>query len=78
VSPSPAIAADVAQCKSAISAAPNLPADVKTKLKSLCDEAAKGNPAALRAATARVCEEIVKETLPASTQAAALAACPKP
>jgi len=51
---------------------------VKTKLKSLCDEAAKGNPAALRAATARVCEEIVKETLPASTQAAALAACPKP
>jgi hypothetical protein len=75
---SPALAADVARCKSAIAAASTLSSDVKAKLESLCDEAAKGDPAALRAATARVCQEIVKETVPASSQATALSACPKP
>jgi hypothetical protein len=75
---SPAVQAAVAQCKASINSAPTLSADAKAKLDSLCDEAAKGDPASLKKATAQVCQEVVKESVPSSAQQAALAACPKP
>ena len=74
----PAVQAAVAQCKASINAAPTLSASAKTKLDGLCDEAAKGDPASLKKASAQVCVEIVKDTVPSSAQQAALAACPKP
>lgn len=75
---SSAVAAAVAQCKASIASASSLSSDAKTKLEGLCDEAAKGDPASLKKATAAVCQQIVKDTVPSSAQAAALAACPKP
>ncbi len=78
VADNPAVKAAVAQCKASINAASTLSADAKTKLDGLCDEAAKGDPASLKKASAEVCQEIVKETVPSSAQDAALAACPKP
>ena len=78
VASNPAVQAAVAQCKASINAASTLSADAKTKLDGLCDEAAKGDPASLKKASAEVCQEIVKETVPSSAQDAALAACPKP
>lgn len=45
---------------------------------ALCDKAAQGDPTSLRKATAQVCMQIVKETVPSASQSAALAACPKP
>lgn len=78
VASNPAVQAAVAQCKASINAASTLSADAKTKLDGLCDEAAKGDPASLKKASAEVCQEIVKETVPSSAQQAALASCPKP
>ncbi|HUO73858.1 MAG TPA: hypothetical protein VMU39_24005 [Solirubrobacteraceae bacterium] len=78
VASNPAVQAAVAQCKASINSAATLSADAKAKLDGLCDEAAKGDPASLRKATAQVCQEVVKESLPSSAQQAALAACPKP
>ena len=72
------LAAAVAQCKASIGAAPSLSADAKTKLESLCDQAASGKAVDIKKTTAEVCVEIVKDSVPASAQAAALAACPKP
>jgi len=68
----------VARCKASIASAPQLSADAKNKLNTLCDKAAKGNTADLRKSTAQVCQEIVKESVPASYQQQALANCPKP
>jgi hypothetical protein len=72
------LAQAVALCKSSIAAAPTLSADVKTKLQSLCDQAAQGNGANLRKIQSQVCQEIIKASVPASAQAQALATCPKP
>ncbi len=77
LSKNPNVAAAVAQCKASIAAAPTLSADAKTKLQSLCEEAAKGDPASLKKATAQVCQQIIKDTVPAGAQAQALASCPK-
>jgi hypothetical protein len=77
VANNPTVKAAVAQCKQSIAAAPTLSGDAKTKLQALCEKAAQGDPASLRKATAQVCEQIVKETVPASAQTAALASCPK-
>lgn len=74
----PAVKAAVAQCKASIAAAPTLSADAKSKLSDLCDKAAQGDPVALKKASAQVCQEIIKETVPSGSQAAALASCPKP
>jgi hypothetical protein len=68
----------VAQCKQSIASAPTLSSDAKSKLSALCDKAAEGDPASLQKATAQVCQEIVKESVPQAAQAAASAACPKP
>jgi hypothetical protein len=67
----------VARCKSSINAAPTLSASAKAKLATICDEAAKGDPASLKKAEAKVCVELVKDTVPASAQTQALASCPK-
>jgi hypothetical protein len=77
LSKNPNVAAAVAQCKASIGASATLSADAKTKLQSLCDEAAKGDSASLKKATAQVCQQIVKDTVPAGAQAQALATCPK-
>ncbi len=77
VANNPAVKAAVAQCKSSINAQPTLSASAKAKLSAICDEAAKGDPASLKKAEAKVCVELVKETVPAAAQAQALASCPK-
>jgi hypothetical protein len=73
----PQVKAAVAKCKSSINAAPTLSASAKAKLVTICDEAAKGDPASLRKAEAKVCQELVKDTVPAAAQQQALASCPK-
>ena len=78
VANNPEVQAAVAQCKASINSASTLSADSKTKLDGLCDEAAKGDPASLKKATAAVCQQVVKDSVPQSAQDAALAACPKP
>ena len=72
-----ALSTAVASCKSTISRAPNLSEDAKNKLEGLCNQAASGNGANLKKTEASVCQQIVKDTVPSSAQAAALAACPK-
>jgi len=67
----------VARCKASINAAPTLSASAKSKLTTICDEAAKGDPASLRKAEAQVCVELVKDSVPAAAQTQALASCPK-
>jgi hypothetical protein len=66
----------VAACKASISAAPTLSADERTKLASLCDQAANGSVAGVEKVVGEVCRDVAK-ALPASAQATALAACPK-
>jgi hypothetical protein len=73
----PAVAAAVASCKSRISAAPNISGDAKSKLTSLCDQAASGNEAAVLKAASQVCREIVQQSVPSGSQAQLLATCPK-
>jgi len=78
VPPSATLAQVVARCKASIAAAPTLSADAKSKLAGLCDQLGSGNPAQIKKTEASVCQEIVKSTVPASDQQAALASCPKP
>jgi hypothetical protein len=73
----PTVIAAVARCKASINAAPTLSASAKSKLATICDEAAKGDPASLKKAEAQVCVELVKDTVPAAAQTQALASCPK-
>ncbi len=73
----PAVKAAVAACKQRINAAPNLSADAKSKLTTLCDKAASGDEASVLKAAAQVCQEIVKQSIPQAAQQQALAACPK-
>ncbi len=73
----PAVKAAVAACKQRIAAAPNISADAKSKLTTLCDKAASGNEADVLKAAAQVCQEIVKQSIPQAAQQQALAACPK-
>lgn len=73
----PAVKAAVAACKSRIASAPNISADAKSKLTSLCDKAASGDQAGVLKAAAQVCQEIVKQSVPQAAQAQALASCPK-
>jgi hypothetical protein len=73
----PSVQQAVAACKQSINASPTLSAGVKSKLAGVCDQAATGNPTAIRKATSQVCQEVVKSSVPSSAQAAALATCPK-
>jgi hypothetical protein len=77
IASNPAVQQAVAACKASINASPTLSADVKSKLVGVCDQAATGNPTAIRKATSQVCQEVVKSSVPSSAQAAALATCPK-
>jgi hypothetical protein len=78
----PAVAAAVAQavasCKTSINAQATLTASDKSKLDAICQQAGNGDTAGVQKATAQVCQEIVKDTVPAAEQTEALAACPKP
>ena len=73
----PTVVAAVARCKASINAAQTLSASAKSKLATICDEAAKGDPASLKKAEARICVELIKDTVPAAAQTQALASCPK-
>jgi len=73
-----AVAQAVASCKTSINAQATLTASDKSKLDAICQQAGNGDTAGVQKATAQVCQEIVKDTVPAADQTAALAACPKP
>ncbi len=77
VANNPAVKAAVAQCKTAINSAPQLSAASKTKLDALCDKAATGKLTDLKQVTSQVCQQVIKDSLPAAQQQAALASCPK-
>jgi hypothetical protein len=63
---SPTIAAAVQRCKQGVKALPTLPQATKSRLESICDKAASGDPKAVRTASREACEEIVKASpLPA-------------
>jgi hypothetical protein len=72
------IARAIASCKTSVNSAPTLNSTDKAKLDAICDKAGTGDTAAVQKATAEVCQEIVKDSVPASAQTQALAACPKP
>jgi hypothetical protein len=78
----PALKAELAQavasCKSSVNAAPTLNASDKAKLDSICAQAASGDTAGVQKATSEVCQQIIRDSVPASAQAQALASCPKP
>lgn len=57
---SPATAAAVESCRRGAKAIPTLSSSTRTKIETICDKAASGNPAAVRTAAREVCEEIVK------------------
>jgi thiamine biosynthesis lipoprotein ApbE len=77
-SPPANLAQAVQRCKQSVTAAPTLNASAKSKLESLCDQAAKGNTANLQKTAAQVCQQLIKSSVPAAEQATALANCPKP
>ena len=70
-------AAAVAACKQAIQAQTTLSSDDKTKLEGLCDKAANGNEAEIKAAAKAICEEVItKSAIPAGpAREQALQAC---
>jgi hypothetical protein len=74
----PAAQAAVAACKQSFNAQPTLSAAAKTKLVSLCDKAASGNQADIKAATHDVCVQLAQDIAPAgAARDATIAACPK-
>jgi hypothetical protein len=72
------IAQAVASCKTSINSQPSLSATNKAKLDAICDKAGSGDTTGVQKATADVCQQIVRDTVPASAQTQALAACPTP
>jgi hypothetical protein len=74
----PRVLTAIARCKASIRAVTTLPADARSKLERLCDQAASGDVSSLEKASAQVCQDIVKETVPSAAQARAFAACPRP
>lgn len=60
----PAVKAAVENCKSSLSAVPNIKPDTKTKLEKICEDAANGDAEAVKKATKDVCEAIVVDTVP--------------
>jgi hypothetical protein len=70
----------VAECHNLIEKDKSLPANAKAKLENACDEAGKGDTAAVHQVARAVCEEVVeKSPLPADSPARkqALEACKK-
>jgi hypothetical protein len=72
---SAAVQAAVAACKT-FQAAPNLPANVKTKVEGVCNKAAGGDLEGARKATKEVCVEVINASpMPSAAKEQALAAC---
>ncbi|HWH11168.1 MAG TPA: hypothetical protein VG165_08565 [Solirubrobacteraceae bacterium] len=78
----PAVKAEIAQavaaCKSNVNSAPTLKAADKAKLDAICGRMATGDTAGVQQETSQVCQQIIKDSVPAAAQAQALASCPKP
>jgi hypothetical protein len=72
------LAQAVTSCKSSVAATPSLKAADRSKLAAICDQMSSGDTSAVQSATAQVCQQIIKDSVPAASQAQALAACPKP
>ena len=60
-----AVKAAVDQCKSSVTAVPNLKDETKTKLEKICEDAGNGDAEAVKKATKDVCEAIIEDTVPA-------------
>ncbi|HEY1834949.1 MAG TPA: hypothetical protein VGG08_10960 [Solirubrobacteraceae bacterium] len=72
------IKAAVEECKQIISSETKLTSGAKEKLEGACEEAAKGNTAAVTQAAREVCEETVdNSSLPTSAKEAAKTDCQK-
>jgi hypothetical protein len=68
----------VASCKSSVASTPSLKAADRSKLAAICDQMSSGDTTAVQKATAQVCQQIIKDSVPAAAQAQALTQCPKP
>jgi hypothetical protein len=55
----------IEQCKQAVNAAPQLSAEVKDDLESICEDAGEGDEDAVREATKEVCVKIIEDQVPA-------------
>jgi ABC-type phosphate transport system substrate-binding protein len=71
----PQLQAAVDACKQSISANPQVPANIKGDLNTICEKAGSGDANAVKDATKQVCLKIVKATVPSSAQDQATAAC---
>ncbi len=78
IADNPTVKSAVSACKTAINSAPQLSSASKTKLDALCDKAATGKLTDLRQVTYQVCQQVIKDSVPAAQQQTALASCPKP
>lgn len=54
----------IASCKEKIEANPTVKDDIKDDLKGICEQAATGDPAEVKAAIKEVCEKIVDSSVP--------------
>jgi hypothetical protein len=54
----------VEQCEQQINSVPNLSDDAKKDLENVCQDAAEGDEEAVREASKKVCETIIKDTVP--------------
>jgi hypothetical protein len=75
VSSNPIVQQAVASCKHSISAAPTLSSSEKSKLETVCSNAASDRIGAVKKAVSQVCVEIVKDTVPSADQSGPIAAC---
>ena len=66
----------VAACRTAIQAAPSLPANVKAKAEGVCNKASSGDLEGARKAAKEVCVEVINASpVPSAYKEQALAAC---
>jgi hypothetical protein len=56
--------AAVEQCKQSVQDQPQLSDDAKSEIEALCDEAKDGDAEDVKAASRKVCERMVEETVP--------------
>ena len=62
--PSQDVRAAIDACKQSVRDAPQLSEDTKTELEAICDEGKSGDPEDVKAATRKVCERMIEETVP--------------
>jgi hypothetical protein len=73
------VAQEVAACKTTVNSQGTLSASAKSQLDAVCDKAGTGDVAAVQKAASQVCQEIIKDQVPAgAARTQALASCPKP